>query len=396
LHPADWGWRNFQIKGKDSILKFNLASVAMAVLITAISVKSMYLSLICALVLAPCHAGSRGDDNQIGDFNPSLHYTTEATWSEHTRANRKLMAAKNNWTPLWADEFDSWDDGKWQHHWGDGCQIGLCGWGNQELEFYTNSPSNSRVVDGKLIIEAKEITGTEQAAVQQECWDECGRRCVSEGYIDGTPELHTCVLSCGGGRCPEIRFTSARISSANKFSVSPSAKFKTIRVEASIQLTPGTGLWPAFWMLPQDTKYGIWPSSGEIDIVESHTAMQAVNGTIHYGGSGDQWRHTSVTRSLSPGFHVFRIDWSEKEIRWYLDHMLYGTVANTGRNKGWYSAGTSGSPWAPFGTGDNFYLLLNMAVGGAYPGFPSADSIAQSMAEGPKQMVVDYVRVFGR
>ncbi|KAL4553474.1 hypothetical protein Ndes2526B_g03323 [Nannochloris sp. 'desiccata'] len=368
----------------------------MAVLITANSANTICFALTCALFAATCHASSSGHDYKIRDSSPSLQHTADAISSEHTRSNRKLMAVKSDWTPLWADEFDSWDGERWQHHWGDGCQIGLCGWGNQELEFYTNNPNNSRIVDGNLVIEAKEVAGTEQAAVQQECWDECGRRCVTEGYIDGTPELHTCVLSCGNGRCPEIRFTSARISTVNKFSISPSAKFSTIRVEARIQLTPGTGLWPAFWMLPQDSKYGIWPSSGEIDIMESHTAMLAVNGTIHYGGSGDQWRHTTVARSLSPGFHVFRVDWSEKEMRWYLDHMLYGTVANTGNNKGWYSAGSSGSPTAPFGAGDNFYLLLNMAVGGAYPGFPSSDSIAQSMAEGPKQMVVDYVRVFGR
>jgi len=367
----------------------------MAVLISAKINNSIYFAFICALVLAPCHAGLKGLDHKIRDSNPSLQQTADAISSEHARANRKLMAAKRNWTPLWSDEFDSWNGEKWQHHWGDGCQIGLCGWGNQEQEFYTNSQSNSRIIDGKLIIEAKEVTGTEQAAIQQECWDECGRRCVTQGYIDGTPELHSCVLSCGNGRCPEIRFTSARIATVNKFNISPSATFKAIRVEARIQLTPGTGLWPAFWMLPQDTKYGIWPSSGEIDIMESHTAMQAVNGTIHFGGSGE-WRHTTLARSLSPGFHVFRIDWSETEIRWYLDGMLYGAVANEGLNKGWYSAGASDSPWAPFGAGDNFYLLLNMAVGGAYPGFPSAESIAQSMAEGPKQMVVDYVRVFGR
>jgi beta-glucanase (GH16 family) len=254
------------------------------------------------------------------------------------------------------------------------------------------------VVDGKLIIEAKEVTGDEQDAVQQECWDECGRRCVTKGFIDGTPELHTCVLGCGDNRCPKIRFTSARISTTDKFSISPSIKYPTIRVEARIQLPPGTGLWPAFWMLPQDSKYGIWPNSGEIDIMESHTAMNAVNGTIHYGGSGEAWRHTSVTTPLSPEFHVFRTDWSEKEIRWYVDDIMYGSVPNTGKGgrQGWYSAGADRSSTAPFGSGDNFFLLLNMAIGGVYPGSPSPDSVAQSMANGPKQMVVDYVRVMGR
>jgi beta-glucanase (GH16 family) len=185
----------------------------------------------------------------------------------------------------------------------------------------------------------------------------------------------------------------------DKFSISPSAKFSTIRLEARIQLTPGTGLWPAFWMLPQDFKYGNWPNSGEIDIMESHTTMKSVYGTIHYGGSGDLWRYTSVTSPITPGFHIFRTDWSGKEIRWYVDDVSYGSVANSGkgsRRSGWYSAGATESSTAPFGAGDNFFLLLNMAVGGAYPGFPSPDSISQSMAGGSKQMLVDYVRVFGR
>ncbi len=265
-------------------------------------------------------------------------------------------------------------------------------------EYYTNKPSNVRVVDGKLIIEAKEVTGTEKQAVQQECWDECGRRCVTKGFIDGTPELHNCVLGCGENRCSQIKFTSARISTFDKFSISPSAKYSTIRVEARIQITPGIGLWPAFWMLPQNTKYGIWPNSGEIDIMESHTAMKNVNGTIHFGGSGDAWRHRSATTPLSPGFHVFRTDWSDKDIRWYVDDVMYGSIANTnkGSRRGWYTLGADGSLTAPFGAGDNFFLLLNLAVGGKYPGSPSPESVSHSMADGPKQMLVDYVRVMGR
>ena len=262
-------------------------------------------------------------------------------------------------------------------------------------EYYTSSPNNVRVAGGTLTIEAKEVTGTEQAAVQQDCWDECGRRCVSQGYVDGTPELNNCVQACGNNRCPNIRFTSGRISTVNKFSISPSAKYSTIRIEARIQLTPGTGLWPAFWMLPQDFKYGPWPNSGEIDVMESQTAMKAVNGTIHYGGSGDLHQYTSVSTSISPGFHVFRTDWSERDIKWYVDDNFYGAMANKG-HQGWFSSGAVGSQSAPFGAGDNFYLLLNMAVGGAYPGNPSADSVSQSMAAGSKQMIVDYVRVMGQ
>lgn len=265
-------------------------------------------------------------------------------------------------------------------------------------EYYTSSPNNVRVDNGNLIIEAKEETGVELAAVQQQCWDDCGQRCEASGLLHGSPELHSCVVSCGQNRCPNIKFTSARINTDGKFSISPSPQYSTIRIEARIQLTPGAGLWPAFWLLPQDQKYGTWPVSGELDIMETHTSMTGVNGTIHFGGEGERHRYITKSAKLTPGFHTYRVDWSEKEIRWYVDDKPYGVVTNREPRQGWFSASQKrmAASNAPFGAGDNFYLLLNMAVGGAYPGYPSPASVSKSLAGGPKQMVVDYVRVLGR
>lgn len=110
--------RTFHLEGKqDSILKFNLTITTMAVLITANSANTICFALTCALFAATCHASSSGHDYKIRDSSPSLQHTADAISSEHTRSNRKLMAVKSDWTPLWADEFDSWDGERWQHHW---------------------------------------------------------------------------------------------------------------------------------------------------------------------------------------------------------------------------------------------------------------------------------------
>ena len=262
-------------------------------------------------------------------------------------------------------------------------------------EYYTSNTRNVRTYAGKLVIEAREEHGAERAQVQQHCWDACGQRCNTVSHLrSGSPELHQCVVACGQARCPNVRFTSARLSTYGKFSIAPSDKFSTVRIEARISLTPGLGLWPAFWMLPLDKRYGEWPASGEIDIMESHSRMNAVNGTLHFGGTGGAYRMISDTSpQITPGFHVYRVDWSAKEIRWFVDHKLFAQIPNTH----WHTTGarSSGEVAAPFGN-NKFYILLNMAVGGAYPGYPTPDSVAAALATGPKRMVVDYVRVYGR
>jgi hypothetical protein len=146
----------------------------------------------------------------------------------------------------------------------------------------------------------------------------------------------------------------------------------------------GQGLWPAFWMLPTDLRYGGWAASGEIDIVEylGHEPTR-VHGTIHYGA---RWPNSASSQSsydLQNGtfhddFRVFAIEWEPGEIRWYIDGIHYGTQTE------WFS--TDGPYPAPFDV--DFHLLLNVAVGGNWPGSPDSTTTF------PQELIADYVRVY--
>ena len=242
-------------------------------------------------------------------------------------------AAAQNWQLVWADEFGTPgapDPAKWDY------DLGGSGWGNQESQLYTNSLDNARVEDGMLIIEARE----EQVG--------------SNAY------------------------TSARLVTRGR------ASWKYGRIEARMKLPEGQGIWPAFWMLAEDSPYGGWPTSGEIDIMEllGHEPNR-VHGTLHYGGgtlghrfTGDS--HTLATGTFTDSFHTFAIEWEPREFRWYVDgEMVLKQLS-------WTSAA---APYpAPFD--QPFHLLLNVAVGGLWPGYPDATTTF------PQQMQVDYVRVY--
>ena len=240
------------------------------------------------------------------------------------------------WELVWSDEFDGneLDTSKWSPQIGDGCPD-LCGWGNNELEWYTDS--NHSVNGGFLTIEARE----EQA----------------------------------GGK----NYTSSRLRSINK------GDWTYGRFEIRARLPSGKGLWPAIWMLPTDPSiYGVWAASGEIDIMELVGDKPAeVLGTIHFGGTWPDNQFTSNTFALDTGtfsddFHVFAIEWEAGVIRWYVDDQLYASVNN------WSTSG--GVFPAPFDV--DFHLLLNVAIGGNLPGNPDASTVF------PQTMVVDYVRVY--
>jgi beta-glucanase (GH16 family) len=156
------------------------------------------------------------------------------------------------------------------------------------------------------------------------------------------------------------------------------------RFETRAQLPYGKGLWPAIWMLPTDHIYGEGTASGEIDIMEllGHEPNK-VYGTLHYGAeepnnisSGDSY--TLPTGDFSDDFHVFALEWEPTEIRWYVDDTLYQTQDK------WYT--TNALYPAPFD--QRFHLLLNVAVGGSWPGSPDATTVF------PQTMTVEYVRVF--
>ena len=253
---------------------------------------------------------------------------------------------------IWSDEFDKTelDASKWEYILGDGCDVGLCGWGNNELEVYTKDSKNIRIEDGKMVIEAHIANSTENSDIE---------------------------------KSPSTRkYTSAKIASQRL------ADFVTVgrRFEASIKLPQGKGIWPAFWMLPSKDRFGGWPKSGEIDIMENigKEGSNTIHGTLHYGRDwpNDQYAEEGmrldekVFGNFSDTFHVFSAEVEESEIRFYVDNILFST--KTQKDLFPYN-------W-PFR--EQFYFIINLAVGGNWPGFPDDSTVF------PQQLVVDYVRVY--
>lgn len=190
-----------------------------------------------------------------------------------------------------------------------------------------------------------------------------------------------------------LPFTSARLRTKGKFD------FEYGRVEMRAQLAGGPGMWPAFWMLPTDGVYGAWPASGEIDILEAINlgapgAPNVVYGTLHYGLPWPQWSphgaSHAMTEDLTQSFHVYAVEWEADEIRWYVDGIHYQTQ----RAEGWYNYIWHGQskgfqvagPRAPYDQA--FHLLLNLAVGGDFPGPPDS-----GWGE-DRTLQVDSVRVY--
>jgi beta-glucanase (GH16 family) len=234
-------------------------------------------------------------------------------------------------TPAWADEFDYTglpDNTKWGYDTGGG------GWGNNELEYYTNSPDNASVANGKLTITA--------------------RKEVKENR----------------------NYTSARLVTRGK------GDFLYGRFEIKAKLPAGKGTWPAIWMLPTDWAYGDWPKSGEIDIME-HVGydQDVIHITAHteayYFKINTQKTSVKKIQNASTEYHVYRMDWTPYALRGYIDDQLIFEFVNEGKG---YQV------W-PFDK--KFHLLLNIAVGGDWGG-------AQGMDESiyPVTMDVDYVRVY--
>lgn len=260
--------------------------------------------------------------------------------------------------------------------------------------------------NGTMQIQAREEIGEGLGAVQQTCWDRCGQICVNDWGV--SPEhIDGCVKDCGNHRCPHARFTSARIRSYGKFSISPQKDgYGAVKIEARIKLKCGKGMWPAFWMLPETGstpdcsgcgRYGVWPASGEIDIMEMFGGKESLNkihGTLHYGGVG-AWSHKTMSAELKPtkdDFHTYGIEWTCEQITWFLDGEKYGSVRKaTDHSPGWW---TTGSGHGPFDV--NFHILLNLAVGGEYTGNTSPEEISKTIAWEQQYMEVDYVRVYGR
>jgi beta-glucanase (GH16 family) len=232
------------------------------------------------------------------------------------------------WRLAWHDEFDgaALDTTKWVR------ETGGNGWGNAELEFYTDRVENARTANGYLVIEARQETFGNRA------------------------------------------YTSARLKTQGL------GAWRYGRIEARIQIPRGQGLWPAFWMLGDNLAQVGWPGCGEIDITENIGKEPGrVHGTVHgpsySGANGVSSAYDLSTGAFADDFHLFAIEWQPGAIQWYVDSIRYKTV----------TPNDLPGPWV---YDHPFFIILNVAVGGNWPGSPDTTTVF------PQTMRVDYVRVY--
>ncbi len=248
------------------------------------------------------------------------------------------VSDRNNMSMVWSEEFDETqlDPETWFFESGDGSQYGLDGWGNNELQWYLED--SATIDNGVLVISAAQEMSNNR------------------------------------------NYTSARLHTRDRVAV------RYGRIEARMKLPLGQGIWPAFWLMPQSDTYGTWAASGELDIMEAINLgvddEYKIHGTIHHGA---MWPNntsstgvTDVTRDSVLEFHNYAVEWDINEIRWYIDDTLYATQTN------W---STINAPFpAPFD--EPFYIILNLAVGGNWPGSPNSTTVF------PQTLEVDYIRVY--
>jgi len=237
-------------------------------------------------------------------------------------------------TLVWNDEFDGQvlDSDVWSHDEGDGCP-NLCGWGNNELEYYR--AQNTWLDDGRLTIEAREETF--------------------------------------GGRF----YTSGKIVTRGKQAVQYG------RIDIRATLPKGQGIWPALWGLGTNQASVGWPNCGEIDIMEmigGNGRENTIGGNVYYSiPSTPQPQSQPKSYTLDQGtfadeFHVFSIVWDEQEITWFVDDIEYHSFPITASDRDEFQK--------------PFYIIMNVAVGGNWPGAPDQTTVF------PTRMQVDYIRVF--
>jgi beta-glucanase (GH16 family) len=230
-----------------------------------------------------------------------------------------------------ADEFNTDgapDSSKWNYEIGTGTN----GWGNNELQYYTDRTENVKVENGYLLITAKQ-----------------------EDFNGSS-------------------YTSARLTTQGKFDQAYG------RFEARIRVPYGKGLWPAFWLLGNDCETNIWPQCGEIDIMEylgdnPTTIFGSVHGPGYSAGEAVSKNYTLENDRFDTGFHVFGIEWGPNYINYYVDGDLYQQITPEDVPGEWVF-------------NHPFYIILNVAVGGNFPGAPNAETVF------PQTMLVDYVRVY--
>ena len=260
--------------------------------------------------------------------------------------NANAQTSTDKWTATWADEFDgdTIDKKKWDFDISNGyykeeAKQWISGWGNDELQYYTDQPNNVFLADGMLHIKA----------IKEK----------KEGF----------------------EYTSAKVISRGRKGAELFNQ-KYGRFEFRAKLPTGQGIWPALWMLPQKDTYGTWAASGEIDILEARGQKpHEILGTLHYGSKWPSNKHSSETYQLPDGatiadFHVYALEWEPGEMRWYFDGKLFATQTSwwssdkTDKNGGAVPTEQSEiKDWpAPFD--HPFYIIMNVAVGGKFLGNP--------------------------
>jgi beta-glucanase (GH16 family) len=316
------------------------------------------------------------------------------------KACRKTRRTSKTWELLFSDEFDgdALDMTKWSFDLGDGCQYGICAWGNDEFQYYTNSTKNAYLKDGKLVIHSRLETGEDLDELRNFCRAQC-----VENYGTGDAFDQAAIDTCAY-KCDYQEISSARLTTKNKFDFAPTSDpdgYKLIKVDAKLRTTSGDGLWPAHWALPTNAAYGTWAASGEIDFYESANDQSLAHGTIHYGG---QWPGNTfsgkTTRSSAGVWHRITFYWDECSMRWRLDGRQFSSAkSGSGSTDGWYSVpveGLANTPNAPFDQTNPFHLLFNQAVGGRFTGSVPYLAASQTLRENPLALFeVDWVRVYG-
>ncbi len=267
-------------------------------------------------------------------FVPCLFIMSCGTDDTQTVATFNTLVAEDNF-----DVDGQIDTSFWNFDIGDGSEEGIPGWGNNELQFYTDRTENVTVENGFLLITAKEED------------------------FNGA------------------QYTSARLQTKGKI------QQRYGRFEARIRLPFGQGMWPAFWLLGDDSDGSVWPQIGEIDIMENTgDAPTEIFGTVHGPGySGENSiskKYTLEDSRVDTGFHIYGIEWGPDYINYYVDNVLYYQITPEDVEEE-----TDGSGEWVFND-RQFYIVLNLAVGGNLPGAPNAETVF------PQTMVVDYVRVY--
>jgi beta-glucanase (GH16 family) len=252
-------------------------------------------------------------------------------------------ASEEGWTLIWSDEFNGPDGSgvdptKWVHETGDN------GGANSEREYYTDGTANAVVEGGNLVITARQ----EPANTSDQCW------------------YGTCL------------YTSARLNTSQSFNQ------KYGRFEARIQVPAAQGMWPAFWMLGSNIggPGGVgWPACGEIDILESIDNASFAAGSLHATNYDATAQYTLPgMASFSETFHTYALEWDATAITFFVDGMNYEQHTPT-------DSTNMGGQW-PFD--QTFFIILNLAVGGGWPGDPDNTTMF------PQEMKVDYVRVYSK